>query len=333
MINNISFASSIRYNDLNNSLQKALTRINIINFLLVLVATFFIVNSSYAQKSYTITGNIIGLNDAYILMIHPNADGFHTDSAQVKNGRFEFKGHVLSPTQYYLATQNREKSLPLYIENTEISIAGTIDSFQNAKIKGSRTHNQFTAINIKHRNVEDQKQNFANQYKSRGEKYEHKLDSLSNLDREIAHRFITENPGSPVSIGEFWYLLGAKDLLSKLDAYEKLFNTLDQRVKDDENGKEILMFISSHQKIQLGKPAPTFAQPDTAGKLVSLSSFKGKYVLIDFWASWCGPCRAENPNVLKAYDAYKGKNFTIIGISLDDKAKYWKQAIAEDKLP
>jgi peroxiredoxin len=80
------------------------------------------------------------------------------------------------------------------------------------------------------------------------------------------------------------------------------------------------------------KKAPEFTLPDTSGKSVSLASFRGKYVLVDFWASWCGPCRNENPNVVKAYNQYRGKNFTILGVSLDQNKDAWKKAIRDDKL-
>lgn len=82
----------------------------------------------------------------------------------------------------------------------------------------------------------------------------------------------------------------------------------------------------------VGKSAPEISLPDTEGRLVKLSSYHGKYVLVDFWASWCAPCRRENPNVVEAYNKYKNKNFTILGVSLDSKKESWKKAIVDDNL-
>jgi len=89
---------------------------------------------------------------------------------------------------------------------------------------------------------------------------------------------------------------------------------------------------AAEDRTWIGKKAPDFTLPDVSGKPVALNSFKGQYVLVDFWASWCRPCRAENPNVVAAFNKYKGKGFTILGVSLDDDANAWKNAIQHDKL-
>ena len=113
---------------------------------------------------------------------------------------------------------------------------------------------------------------------------------------------------------------------------ERRYKSLSPAVQESMYGKYLRDLIDNGKMGAVGAEALDFTQTDTSGKPVSLSSFRGKYVLVDFWASWCKPCRMENPNVLAAYERFKAKNFTVLGVSLDRSRDAWIKAIQEDRL-
>jgi thiol-disulfide isomerase/thioredoxin len=142
--------------------------------------------------------------------------------------------------------------------------------------------------------------------------------------------FIATKPASPVSS---YILYVTSPVFPGIESIEEYYSRLKPSAQGTFYGQQLSKMINATKIGLEGSQAVDFVQNDTANKPVSLSSFKGKYVLVDFWASWCGPCRAENPNVLEAYNKFKDKNFTIVGVSLDQDKEAWKQAIAKDKLP
>lgn len=140
-------------------------------------------------------------------------------------------------------------------------------------------------------------------------------------------QFVKMNPSSPVSLYLIQQAVGLNPDAAK---GEPMFALLAPALQNSEKGKELAELIEMGRKTMLGKQAIDFIQPDANGNSVSLSSFKGKYVLVDFWASWCGPCRTESPNLVKAYEKYKAKNFEILGVSLDQNKEKWLKAINDD---
>jgi peroxiredoxin len=117
------------------------------------------------------------------------------------------------------------------------------------------------------------------------------------------------------------------------ETVSKGYGLLSSEAQQGAAGQRIAQRIDILKRSVPGSRAVDFTQNDTTGRPVRFETFKGKYVLLDFWASWCGPCRAENPNVLKAYNEYKNRNFTVVGVSMDEDGARWKKAIRDDKMP
>jgi peroxiredoxin len=300
-------------------------------FTLFLLCPIFL----FSQNKFQINGSLKGLPEgSSVSLSDANKPQDTLARGAVQNGSFQLNGSVSEPNLYQLNLDGVQKKSILFIGNEKVNVSGDVEAIQDLAVNGSKIHNDFEVF----------KKTFNplfQQLTEMGQRI-NRLPSLSKNDsvmeayrkhldkiKSEVDRFVSSRPSSPVAP---FVVVVTSEIEQDLGTIEQRYARLDKNAQSGFYGKILRQQIDDKRAGAIGSEALDFSQTDPDGKQVTLSSFRGKYVLVDFWASWCRPCREENPNVVKAYKKFKDKNFTVLGVSLDSNRQPWLKAIKADDL-
>ena len=322
-------------------------------FLLISVLSF---QADFAQSSrFTLTGDISNLKAPveWVYLTYTVNNQRITDSVLVKQDSYSFKGNIDEAVQAqlhirYKADRVSNNPIPVnskrdyaivFLEPGNITVA-SLDSFANVVVTDSKADAEYRKLQEMAKPFDDRlaelyrrstaagKEKDGNALKS----LEKQIDSVdAEANEKIYGSYIKKNPASPIAIYALRNWAGYELDAAKV---EPVFKALPAATRNSASGKEMQEKINIAKKTGIGQMAIDFTQNDTLGKPVALSSLRGKYLLLDFWASWCGPCRAENPNLVGVFNKYKNKGFQVLSVSLDRPGakEKWLKAIHDDGL-
>jgi peroxiredoxin len=298
--------------------------------------------SESTSKGYEILAELEGElpdgTEVFLRRSNGDTQTIDVDTVLVEQGGFRFEGAIEKPELHYIFIQGLRGGIPLILENGDIRIRGHKDSLRRVRVGGTPQNAAYTEYLDGARSLAEQRLSMNEDMQAammqkdtavmtalRDEFFELQ-DRLS--DFEVT--FIEEHPDALISA-----LIVARMLQNKsrpVAEIKELYESLDPAVVDSQPGQQIAEQMESEMRTAIGTKAPEFKAPTPEGQELALSQALGKITLVDFWAAWCRPCRAENPNIVRVYNKYKDRGFKVLGVSLDRDADAWRQAIEQDGL-
>ncbi|MHB1921454.1 MAG: redoxin domain-containing protein [Chitinophagaceae bacterium] len=287
---------------------------------------------------FTLLGKINGLDSGEIYLTHRSNGSYLTDTVEVRQGAFQFSDTVSEPTLYDLGIGRQDPGLSFFVDNQVIHLTVDRDSLNAGKVSGSRAEDQYLTYLAKMQIFQSQLKHLMQTYALAGRQgtLNQMQDSLELMYEEIQRQqqdsivsYVRDHPHSIIGA---WAV--SRNLLYTPDPVilGSVYQQMDTVVRRSSYGKKIWSTLVIARKTAVGQLAPDFTEADTQGKPFTLSSLRGQYVLLDFWASWCGPCRAEDPKLVQAFQQFGKKGFTVLGVSLDQAREPWLDAITSDHL-
>lgn len=285
-------------------LRKHNIRIAFHSLLLVIIFASCNTNKNNNANGYSISGTIDGLTNGKAILSKLDLitnERVDVDTVEIKNNEFTFKGKLESP---YIHTifLNEKSKIHFFLENSSMKIKANINDLENAIITGSKEDSLFRS---------------------------YKTNDI--FDRKKGMEIMLKYPDYSFAAFTAYYQFQIHNI--HIDTMDIIVNSFKEPITQSDYYKHLKQIHTTLKRVSISQPAPNFTIPNTKNEAVSLNDFKGKFVLLDFWASWCAPCRAANPGLVETYHRFSKNNFTIVGISVDKDRERWIKAIETDKLP
>lgn len=309
--------------------------------LFVLAALIFASCESSKKQSeeFSIAAEFTGITDSVEIFLQIVEENKYKtlDSAWLADSKVRFNGVLESPQMVFLKIGETRKMVNFFGENSQISLKVNVDDLETTEVTGSGVHNDFMQFKALMAPIDQRSESLNEAYQ----------EALMNGDREKINEIVEESERLHSDQMDIIYgfveeksnSFIAPFVIRRYLVYELEYDGLDSllnKLSPSIHTSPDFVFLSERaeilEKVAVGQPALDFALDDPNGNPVAISSFRGKYLLIDFWASWCRPCRVENPNVVKLYNDFNHKGFEIIGVSFDRDRDQWLSAIKDDQL-
>lgn len=308
------------------------------NLMFGLLVFFLAMGCTKPYPGFVLQGKVKGMESGKLYLVYTDSLGNQIrDSAMIKNGKFGFRGGISEPTNAWLAkslgmSMDENGFIACWLEPGVMSVEFSAGDMKNYVLTGSVTNDEEQLLKKQQEPV--MKEMEALQQAYRDEKNHEKAAAIKEqmepyYDQmaEIARQFIKQHPDSYVSVQQLYYKTGSMTYEDALAAY----NGLSDRVKNSRTGVELQEEIEKLRMGSPGSPAAVFSKTDINGKQFDMAGLKGKYVILDFWASWCVPCRKSNPHLKELYEKYKADGLEVVCVADDDRnEEKWKAAVEKD---
>lgn len=309
------------------------------NWLIFIIPVLMIAcdTSTVKEKSFTLQGEITAYESGWVHMLKREQGQFITlDSTMADNGVFVFEGKIDQARFTYLKLEGQQNYVTFFLEPGEIELKVSLENLGDPEVTGSQSHTVYKDYldDIKH--FDNRISDLFAEYNSARQAGKQELveeinrlyDELESEKKQYIIRYVTSNSGSPAAA----YITLRNLSQLGLGELEQIASAMDPAISRSTYMIDLNQRVERLRNVQIGQTAPDFIMNDTTDNPVALSSLRGKYLLVDFWAAWCPPCRAENPNIVAAYQKYHEKGFDVLGVSLDRKREDWIKAIHDDQL-